>query len=897
MSEDVRKAKVLIVDDKEENLIALEEVLREVDAELVRAQTGEEALRAILEHHFALALLDVQMPGMDGYELAKLMRGGEEKTARMPIIFLSAVYSDDFHVFKGFEAGAVDFITKPYNPQQLRNKVEIFLEIDRARNEDVRRSEERLRTIVQNSGDGILVVDRNGAVRFANPAAAALFGRREDELTGEPLGFPSSIGTSEIEVLRSDADIRIVEMRMVRTEWDGEHAFLATFRDLTERKRAEEALGASERRFKQFFENQPAYSYIVSSDGVILDVNKAALDALGYKKDELTGKHVSIVYAPESVDAAQSAFAEWRDTGRTASRELTVMTKNGERRVVMLSAETVRNEDGSIQHSISVQQDITERKRAEDALRRERDRAQRYLDVSGVMMLALDATGHVTLVNRRGAAILGKSQRDILGVDWLEKFTPARVRTKIAGIFGTLMKGVTEGAEYVENPVVAADGRERVIAWHNVLLRDETGRITGTLSAGEDITERKEMEEQLAVFSRFVEAAGQGFGMAALDGTITYANAAFCRFLGEASAGQVHKRPLADFVPGRLRNRIRDDIIPTVIRSGQWIGELGLLAESGTRTTPIIANFFLIRDEQGTPTYLAFVLTDITMEKEARSVLEKAHHELETKVQERTRELRAAMEQAEEANRAKSDFLAGMSHELRTPLNAIIGFSEVLQEGYFGKLNEKQTEYVRDILESGRHLHALINDVLDLSKVEAGKMELEPEEVDVRELLEGSLTLVREKCMHHNIALSLDCDGMGRRLQVTADRRKLKQIMFNLLSNAAKFTPDGGRIEVTAEVRNDTDGERSDRRVLAVAVNDTGIGIAAADREKVFDEFVQIKPEGDVKPAGTGLGLALTRRLVHMHGGRIWLRSEGEGKGSKFTFVLPVEPPPENTEP
>ncbi len=242
------------------------------------------------------------------------------------------------------------------------------------------------------------------------------------------------------------------------------------------------------------------------------------------------------------------------------------------------------------------------------------------------------------------------------------------------------------------------------------------------------------------------------------------------------------------------------------------------------------------------------------------------------------REIQEKSAQLEVANKHKSDFLANMSHELRTPLNAIIGFSEVLMERMFGELNEKQADYMKDIHESGRHLLSLINDILDLSKIEAGRMDLEVSSFHLPTALSNAMTLVRERAQRHGIALELKVD---KRLgDFSADERKFKQILLNLLSNAVKFTPDGGRVDVSAELNS---------KAAEFAVRDTGIGIAPEDQQKVFAEFVQVGRDYTRKAEGTGLGLALTRRFVELHGGEIRLAST-PGKGSTFTFTLPIRP-------
>jgi signal transduction histidine kinase len=239
------------------------------------------------------------------------------------------------------------------------------------------------------------------------------------------------------------------------------------------------------------------------------------------------------------------------------------------------------------------------------------------------------------------------------------------------------------------------------------------------------------------------------------------------------------------------------------------------------------------------------------------------------------REIADKSQQLETASRHKSEFLANMSHELRTPLNAVIGFSEVLSEGMFGELNDKQAEYLKDILESGRHLLSLINDILDLSKVEAGRMELELSDFDLPGAIDTALLLMRERAGRKGITLERTVDdGLG---SVSADERKVKQVLLNLLSNAVKFTGEGGRVDVRARVREG---------MAEISVTDTGVGIAAEDQLAVFEEFRQVGASAK-RVEGTGLGLALSRKFVELHGGRIWLTSE-VGKGSTFTFTLPL---------
>jgi len=305
------------------------------------------------------------------------------------------------------------------------------------------------------------------------------------------------------------------------------------------------------------------------------------------------------------------------------------------------------------------------------------------------------------------------------------------------------------------------------------------------------------------------------------------------------------------------QSRVRDILIR--------IGSRSLLAVPLLRENRLLGALVVNRDSAGefAPEVIALLKTFAT-----QSALAIQNARLFREVEQKSRELEAA-------SRHKSEFLANMSHELRTPLNAIIGFSEVLYERMFGEINEKQAEYIADILESGRHLLSLINDVLDLSKIEAGRMELELNDFDLPNAVENTLTLVRERAMRRRIDLQV---SIGEQLGVVrADERKVKQVLLNLLSNALKFTPEGGRILVRAALCNGT---------AEISVADTGVGIAAEDQMAVFEEFRQVGTASK-KVEGTGLGLAISRKFIELHGGSIWVDSQ-VGKGSTFAFTLPL---------
>jgi signal transduction histidine kinase len=319
--------------------------------------------------------------------------------------------------------------------------------------------------------------------------------------------------------------------------------------------------------------------------------------------------------------------------------------------------------------------------------------------------------------------------------------------------------------------------------------------------------------------------------------------------------------------------------------------EIGRLAVAFNRMSENILTHI---DEQKRLTYIAEQAAE--SEKNKSEELVYANQELEKEISNRKRveeDLLTAKEKAEHSNRVKSDFLANMSHELRTPLNHIIGFTELVLDKCFGELNETQQEYLTDVHTSSIHLLDLINDILDLSKVEADKLDFEPSRIQIRNILKNSLIMVKEKALKHSIAIATSFDDIPE--SITADERKVKQILYNLLSNAVKFTPNGGSIRVKASCSSKTREQvqgvsHSAEDCIHISVKDSGIGIEKKDLARIFQPFEQVESSANRRFQGTGLGLSLTSKFIEMHGGKIWAESKGEGQGSIFRFTLPIAP-------
>ncbi len=710
-------------------------------------------------------------------------------------------------------------------------------------------------------------------------------------------------------------------------------------------RRAEASLRESEARFRALFEHASDLIIAVALDGAIISVNRATEETLRWPREALIGRNIRELITPESF-----ALGEERMRRALAGEKLPkifgleAVRRDGS--VVPLEgwARLLRDARGRPVGHEGVYRDITERRLAEEALRETEERYRSLFDNASDSILTFTLDGAITSVNRAYAKLTGWTTDELMGENWQTLIAPVdrermaeRTRRALAG---EKLSSIFEVAALCKDGhVVLLEGRTRI-------MRTRHGTPVGFQGVYRDITERKRAEEALreseeryrlmfqeaedarAVLDRLyrvtssmqmswepqdrLRAFEQGvhealgfdrfyvvlaspdlrtFDVATAVGVEMFESLPLSpaagplyhafqtrRSIAVLSDDDLQRVPLAnrEYLE-RPYMRSRRFIVAPLLAGDRVIG----VASADNKTTrrpitPVHVELFNLLCQQ-----LATALEEARLYAEARAqeqeVAARNRELTEALVQNERllRELGDKSAQLEVASRHKSEFLANMSHELRTPLNAIIGFSEVLVERMFGELNEKQDEYLRDIHVSGTHLLSLINDILDLSKIEAGRMELELTDFDLPQAIENALTLVRERASRRGIALDRAVDE--RLGQLKGDERKVKQVLLNLLSNAIKFTPEGGRIEVRAVP---VEG------AVEVSVSDTGVGIAPEDQEAVFEEFRQVGTAAK-KVEGTGLGLALSRKFIELHGGRIWVRSQ-VGSGSTFTFTLPV---------
>jgi PAS domain S-box-containing protein len=597
-----------------------------------------------------------------------------------------------------------------------------------------------------------------------------------------------------------------------------------------ERKLAEQSLRESERKFRDLYDHAPLGYHEYDAEGRITNVNRTDLDMLGYTAEEMIGKFMW-EFNTEAEIAHKQILAKLAGTlppGRNLER--TYRRKDGTTFPVLIEDRLIVDEKGRIQGIRCTIQDITDRKKAE----KERDRLAQENAIMAEIGRVINSTLNIEEVYERFAEEVKKLiSFDRIAINLHDTQNNA---IHVAHAVGPEILGPPKGAV---TPLWGSPAEE--------ILRTKSG-ILGQIEDPKEFGER---------FPSLVSAI-------------------------QAGVRSILSVPL--FSKGEVIGILS-------FRSGTPKAyserDLRLAERVGNQIAGAIANARLFAER-----------------KRAEEKLRRSQEILEMRVQERTEDLVKAKDAADAANRAKSDFLANMSHELRTPLNHIIGFTELVVDKQCGELNEAQDEYLNDVLHSSRHLLSLINDILDLSKVEAGKLELQMTGVHLRILLQNSLSMVKEKAMKHGIQLQTDVDGIPEEIQ--ADERKLKQILYNLLSNAVKFTPDGGSVTLSAWHLSLRDGQwitgdqeavfwplhKDDKlkergRLIGISVQDTGIGVKWEDLERIFAPFEQGDNSASRRYQGTGLGLSLTKRLVELHGGRIWAESEGEGKGSKVTLVIP----------
>lgn len=595
---------------------------------------------------------------------------------------------------------------------------------------------------------------------------------------------------------------------------------------------------------------------VLLPDGRVTEWTAAAEQIFGHTSAQAIGQPLAALIAPAGqADAIAQSLAQARSEG-LAVEESVRRRLDGSHVYVSVSTKAIFDAAGSLQCYLCTMKDVTHLKVLRDAKLVEA-RYRTLLEFVPDAIVIVNASGRIVFANTQAERVFGYRHRELLGQP-VEHLMPPRYRGAHAthrGGFFHAPRARTMGAG-LELHGQRRNGEEFPVEISLSPMETEEGPMV--VSAVRDVTERQEARRKAdRMFRDLLESAPDAMVIVDAGGRIVLVNTQTERLFGWARKDMLGQ-PIEMLVPERLRDahpmhRSRFVANPKVRAMGAG-RELSGLRKDGSEF-PVEISLSPIETEDGQ--VVSAAIRDATERKRFEASLH-------------------------EANRLKSEFLANMSHELRTPLNGILGFSELLVDELPGPLNAKQREYVHDILGCGRHLLRLINDVLDLSKVEAGKMELFPEVFAVTDAVAEVCTVVNAQAHKKSIRVATDiADDLPA---VLLDRQKFKQVLFNLLSNAVKFTEEGGEVGVEAMLDDSAKPPQ-----LRVAVRDTGIGIAPEQMGRLFQAFQQLDSGSARRYEGTGLGLALTRKLVELQGGRIGVDS-APGQGSRFTVWLPVAP-------
>jgi len=591
-------------------------------------------------------------------------------------------------------------------------------------------------------------------------------------------------------------------------------------------------------------------------DGRITSWNKGAERIFGYKADEIIGKPVTVLIPPEHLDEEPGILARIRAGDSVEHYETVRVRKDGTRLDISLTVSPIRGADGRVIGVSKVARDITERKRAEEELRRREEELTDFVENSAVGLHWVAADGTIVWANQAELDLLGYAREEYIG-HHIAEFHADR------GVIEDILARLTadETLHGYEARLRCKDGSLRyVLISSNVRRRD--GEFVHTRCFTRDITERKRAEESLMLYGRVLDSMVEGVSVADERGFIIYTNPAEDEMFGYARGELVGRHvTVQNAYPPEENERLVREVIEQLGTHGFWSGRSRKRRKDGT---PFVTFARITALEIAGRKHWVCVQEDVTERKRAEEERERL---LASEQQ-----ARAA---AEEASRLKDEFLATMSHELRTPLTAVLGWAHMLRTGQFE--GDETARALETIERNARAQSQLIDDLLDVSRIITGKLRLDVRPLDPASIIESAVEAVRPAAEAKGVRVQKVLDtGL---VSVSGDPFRLQQVVWNLLSNAIKFTPRGGRVQVRMERVNSH---------VEIAVSDTGQGIPAEFLPHVFDRFRQADMGTTKKHGGLGLGLSIVRHLVELHGGSVRAESAGEGQGATFRVLLPV---------
>ncbi len=660
--------------------------------------------------------------------------------------------------------------------------------------------------------------------------------------------------------------------------WELGVGFAMTLLLLESQNRSAETTREAEGKFARIF-NASGEAIVITSllNEKIVEANDTFLRITGYAREEVIGRPAEKIQLWVKPEQRLRAIEILRDGGTVSDYEAEFRTRKGEVRIGQVMMSLI--EIGGMRCVMAMGRDVTERRLAEQQLRERTSVLNALIENNPLGIVVIDEKENIQIVNASFESLFRYKREEAIGRRLDDLIAPRDLKDEAHAYSNTLLSGSNVHATVRRR---RRDGGLVDVELYGVPMRSE-GKIIGGYAIYHDITSRRLAEELLREseerYRDLFENASDLVFTASPEGALIYVNRAWLRTLGYQENEMngltveriVHPSALERFLKFRER-----------AAAGENVNDIASMFVTKDGRTIEVEGSCGFRFQDSRPVFMRAIFRDVTARKIAEEQIRKLNEDLENRVVERTaqlaavnRELEARNREVERANRLKSQFLASMSHELRTPLNAVIGFSDLLNEETAGPLNDKQKRYVEHVLTGARNLLQLINDILDLSKVEAGQLRLRPESFRLDEALPEVLSTIKPLAMNKQITVE---SRVGEDILLCVDRVRLKQVLYNLLSNAIKFTGDGGQVTIDARRQNG---------MVCISVADNGVGIPPEEHEAIFNEFHQVGMTTKGVREGTGLGLAISRRLVEAHEGKIWVES-APGRGSTFSFTLPV---------
>ena len=927
------KPKILVVDDNFSNILVVEGILESLNVEFVRAFSGEEALQKVEQHEFALVLMDVQMPDIDGFKTAEIIRQDPNKEL-LPIIFISAIYNRNYYHQKGLGSGAVDFITKPLVPQVFLGKVRVFLKIYTQRKsleckvEEINKSKVTLTNILNNIDANIYVSDMDThRILFANESMKQLFG---EDMVGKHCwdvlqnkeGVCSSCnnnalldenGCSSGAVMSNrinaqnghsysifDSAVKWTDGRMVRLE--------VSF-DIQHRLNTEQALQHSKDNFWELFNNSPDAIYVESKEGIIIDLNPAACRLQKFERDELVGKSIFELVPNDRIEIAQKDFPKWF-TGETSNVESQLLTSEDTTVPVEIHGSVIQyNGNEAV---MLIVRDITERTRAHNDLLESESRFRTLFEKIPTMAVqGIDRGRRVIYWNSASEQFYGYSMSQALGMEYENLILE------------------DEWKEQISQSLDRWFLNEEVIDPHELKFKHKDGRVVHVLASyvklqninketeiyciQVDLQERdraQDLQKNRLELIEFISRISSDFiniDVRDIDSTIAKAVDAVSNFT-QVGHGFVYllsnNKELFELEHAYKANGDKD--IDAEIEINKYPELIKLVNDE--KVKPIIeifpvhgkiqCYFKLAMAEMGIHSYVTIpmevglefvgfigfgtVEPNMKWDEEALHAFKLIAQVLTNALERKTADEKVikALEKATESDRLKTAFLANMSHEIRTPMNAIIGFSGLLSDPELSQ--EERMQFVNHINSNGNSLLTLINEILDIAKLEAGKIKIKKSRCFINNILKELFDVyendkIEKEKSHLQFILNIPVED--EYFTISTDPIRFRQIMTNLIGNSLKYT-DKGQIEFGFHLKKEN--------LITFFVRDTGIGIPEDKQTYIFDRFRQVDESHTRGFGGTGLGLTISKNLVNLLGGEIWLESKQE-QGSTFFFTLPYE--------